>query len=454
MMNYTNGHTKTYTNGHKNGHAPANILPPHNREAEEAFVASILIDPAVVLEVHNTVKPEDFYQQHLGHIYRAVYDLVIDGAGVDPLTVGETLERRGVNVDLADLAGYLARVPTSVHAEEYGRIIRATAVRRGIIYAAGRVATMAYQEDSGPEEMLAQAQAEFMTLGQEQRQAHLFSTRQSAREFVDYLEGEDAPGITTGYIDLDRMLSGGLEPGNLYAFGGAEKMGKSAFVNWISLRNALDGRRVVRFSMEMSHRQKTRRDVGMMTGLSLVQLKTRKLSPGEYTKALAAVGELSETKMVIDDTPVVTPSHIRAVLTRLQAQWGGIDLVEIDYWQRMASDERTSDERGRLEATSQAVANIARDFNVPVIMPAQVVSKSIEARQDKRPGHADIFGSSALLKDAYLIAYLYRDDYYYPDTTDKPNRGELIIRMHREGPTGTVDLQWNGELAMYRNYQP
>ena len=167
--------------------------------------------------------------------------------------------------------------------------------------------------------------------------------------------------------------------------------------------------------------------------------------------AMETVGKLSETRMIIDDARGVTPSQIRATLHSTILKYGTVDLLEVDYFQLLEADKATSNRVSDLETISRKVVNIIGEFNVPMIMTAQVLSKSIDQRQEKRPNFSDIFGSSAPMKDAYFVSFLYRDEYYNPDTTSWPGEGELIVRAHRDGDTPTIGLVFDGPTATFKN---
>lgn len=423
-------------------------LPPHNETAERALLGSALIDPDVLLQLD--IKPDDFYRADYGATWAAMLDLVAAQKSVDIITVPEVLQKRGVTLPTAELIGLLAEVPTSINAPDYADVVRANAQRRALINLAARMTTAAYNDAGSVETIISDAETALIAVRQGEERGWLTTAQQNAGQFLDDLQAEETSTIPTYYLDLDRAI-GGLEPGAVYWFCAAEKMGKTSFVSHISLRNALAGRVVLRFSLEMSARQRTRRDIAMMTGLSIEQLKRRELTSAQMSQAMAAAGRLSEAPLRIDETPGITPSKMRASLNRVLMDYGRIDLIELDYFQLGEVDKPTANRVSDLETYSRNIAQIAREYAVPIVGTAQVLSKSIEQRSDKRPYLSDVFGSSALAKDGYLIAFLYRDEYYNPDTTEMPNTAELIIRAHRDGSPGVIMLNFHPATSSFRN---
>lgn len=425
----------------------AGLLPPNNKEAEEALIGSALIDNDVLMQVQ--LSPHEFYSRALGDVWAAMLDLARAGRPVDYITLDEVLSKREAGMTIIELMGFLSVVPTSINAPHYAAIIRANSQRRQLLYLARKLENEA-TKDTPVEMLISEAETGLIAIRQQERPGGLMTAKVNASQFLTALQSDAETAVPSYYLDFDRV-TGGLEAGSVYWFCAAEKMGKTAFVSRISLQNALAHRVVVRFSLEMSARQRTRRDVAMITKIPINRLRKRELSEYEMNQAFAAAGRLSELSLIIDETPGTTPSQIRATLNRVLMDYGRVDLVEVDYFQLGEVDEPTKNRVADLETFSRQLAHIAREYRVPVIGTAQVLSKSIEQRADKRPYLSDVFGSSALAKDGYLVAFLYRDEYYNPDTTEMPGMAELIIRAHRDGSTAVIDLAFHGPTAEYRD---
>lgn len=449
-----NGHGPS-GNGHKQpatAIAPYHVEsspPPHNIEAEQSLIGSALIDPDVFLQVQ--VQPTDFYNQRLGATWGAMCDLFHAGRNADVVTLPEVLTKRGIDVSIVEIMEMMHVVPTSINAPDYAAIIKANSQRRKLLYLSRQITQDAVNGASSIDNMITNIEAQLIAIRQKEQNGRLVPAKQNAEQFISFLQSDNELAIPSYYLDFDRV-TGGLEPGAVYWFCAAEKLGKTAFVSRISLKNALAGRVVVRFSLEMSARQRTRRDVAMMTHIPINRLKARQLSELEMSQAFAAAGKLSELALVIDETPGITPSQMRATVNRVLLDYGRIDLVELDYFQLGEVDKPSNNRVSDLETYSRFLAQgLAREYSVPVIGTAQVLSKSIENRSDKRPILSDVFGSSALAKDGYLVGFLYRDEYYNPDSTDVPGMGELIIRAHRDGAPAVIDLAFHGPTAEYRD---
>jgi replicative DNA helicase len=425
-------------------------MPPHNTEAERALIGSAMFDNDVILSVK--LSPADFYNQSLGQVWGAIVALVNGGKAADLITMDEVIKKRKLSVTIPDLIGMTNEVPTALNAPDYAAIIKANAQRRALIKLSTTTANSAYDEAGAVDGIINQAERGLIEIRQNETVSHLTRPPQNASTFIDELQSEETTTVPTYYRDFDRLI-GGLEQGSLYWFPAAEKMGKTSFVSRISLHNALNGRVVIRFSLEMSAKQRTRRDISMMTGIPITKLKRRDLTAEEMQRAFDAAGRLSQSALIIDQTPGVTPSQMRATINRVLLDYGRLDLIELDYFQLGDIDKPTANRVSDLETYSRNIAHIAREYSVPFIGTAQVLSKSIEQRGDKRPYLSDVFGSSALAKDGYMIAFIYRDEYYNPDTTERPNQGELIIRAHRDGDTPTIRLYFDGPTAQYRDLQ-
>lgn len=427
-----------------NGHYP----PPHNIEAERALIGSALIDNDVLVQVQ--VKPTDFYQAFLGKVWGAMRDLVHAGKSADIITLPEVLTKRDICLQPGFLIDLVAGVPTSINAPDYADIIRADAQRRAVIRLSQKAATDAYNGAQPIDDLLADTERALLEVRQKDTSTRLTKAKQNASQFITDLQSDKITTVPTHYLDLDRAI-GGLEKGSVYWFCAAEKMGKTAFVSRISLHNALNRLVVVRFSLEMSARQRTRRDIAMMTKIPITALKQKHLTKEQWAKAFEAAGRLSECALIIDETPGIKPAQMRASLNRVLMDYGRIDLIEYDYFQLGEADTPSKNRVTDLEYISRQMANIAREYDAPVIGTAQVLSKAIDNRSNKRPLLSDVHGSAALAKDGYMIAFLYRDEYYNPDSTDTPNQGELMIRAHRDGDTPTIGLYFDGPTAEYRN---
>ena len=284
----------------------------------------------------------------------------------------------------------------------------------------------------------------------------LVPVKEIARSFMDRIEelharGEDMIGIPTGFTDMDKLL-GGLNKSDLLIVAARPGMGKTSLQLSIALNAGLRlNKRVAMFNLEMSGEQLLQRLIAAETRIDSQRLRRGKLYDNEWEVFYEAVGRLANTQIFIDDTPFTTPMQLRTKCRRLKAEYG-LDLVMIDYLQLMQA-ERTSNNRVQeISEISRALKGLARELDVPVVAASQL-SRAVESRQDKRPQLSDLRDSGSIEQDSDIVMFIYRDEYYNPETTERPNIAEVSIAKHRNGPTGVVDLFWHGKLATFSNLQ-
>lgn len=435
----------------------ADQLPPHSLEAEEAVLGSLLIDPDAILDIASFLKPGAFYREQNKWIYQAILDLHEARDPLDFVTLTETLRQRSQLEDVggeAYLISLLNAVPTSVNAKSYARIVESAALRRRMISAAGTIANLAYDEDEDVNVILDRAEQTLFSISEERVTRDLKPVRDIARDYLDRIEelnarGEEIIGVPTGYLDIDRLL-GGLNKSDLLIVAARPGMGKTSLQLGMALHAGLrHGKRIAIFNLEMSGEQLVQRMVAAETRIDSQRLRRGQLQEQEWPIFLEAIGRLSETKIFIDDTPSITPLQLRTKCRRLYAEHG-LDMIMLDYLQLMQA-ERTSNNRVQeISEISRSLKGLARELDVPVVTASQL-SRAVESRQDKRPQLSDLRDSGSIEQDADVVMFIYRDEYYNPETTDRPNIAEVSVAKHRNGPTGVVDLYWHGKLASFRN---
>lgn len=434
-------------------------LPPHSLEAEEAVLGSLLIDPDAILEVASFLKPEAFYREQNRWIYQAILDLHEAREPLDFVTLTEVLRKRSQLDDAGGegyLIGLLNAVPTSVNARSYARLVEGAALRRRLISAAGTIANLAFDEDEDVNVVLDRSEQALFSISEARTTRDLIPVRQIARDYLDRIEelherGDDMIGVPTGYADIDRLL-GGLNKSDLLIVAARPGMGKTSFQLGMALHAGMRlGKRIAMFNLEMSGEQLVQRMIAAETRIDSQRLRRGQLHEQEWPIFLEAVGRLSETKIFIDDTPSITPLQLRTKCRRLYAEHG-LDLVMIDYMQLMQAERTNNNRVQEISEISRSLKGLARELDVPVITASQL-SRAVENRQDKRPQLSDLRDSGSIEQDADIVMFIYRDEYYNPDTTDRPNIAEINVAKHRNGPTGVVDLYWHGKLATFRNLQ-
>ncbi|MDX1686626.1 MAG: replicative DNA helicase [Candidatus Promineifilaceae bacterium] len=434
-------------------------LPPHSVEAEEAVLGSLLIDPDAILEVASFLKPEAFYREQNKWIYQAILDLHEARDPLDFITLADTLRKRSQLEDVggeAYLISLLNAVPTSVNARSYGRIVEAAAVRRRMLTAASSIANLAYDEDENVNVILDRAEQALFSISEERTTRDLVPVRDIARAYLDRVEelharGDEMIGVPSGFTDVDKML-GGLNKSDLLIVAARPGMGKTSFLLGMALHAGLrHGKRIAMFNLEMSGEQLVQRMIAAETRIDSQRLRRGQLYENEWPIFLEAVGRLSEMRVFIDDTPAVTPLQLRTKCRRLYAEHG-LDLVMVDYLQLMQAEYTSNNRVQEISEISRSLKGLARELDVPVVTASQL-SRAVENRQEKRPQLSDLRDSGSIEQDADVVMFIYRDEYYNPETTDRPNIAEINVAKHRNGPTGAVDLYWHGKLATFRNLQ-
>lgn len=434
-------------------------LPPHSIEAEEAVLGSLLIDPDAIYDVAGFLRAEAFYRAQNRWIYEAILALNERRDPIDFITLTEELRRRERLDELggeAYVIDLLNAVPTSVNATSYARVVEAAATRRKMIQAAGAIANLAYEEAEDINVVIDRAEQTLFSISEQRTTRDLMPIKQIAHEYLDRIQalherGSDIVGVPTGFTDMDRLL-GGLSKSDLVILAARPGMGKTSLQNAIALTAAMKhGKRVAIFNLEMSGEQLVQRMVAAETKIDSQRLRRGQLADHEWPIFMEAIGRLSETRIFIDDTPSITPNQLRTKCRRLYAEHG-LDLVLIDYLQLMQAERTTNNRVMEISEISRGLKGLARELDVPVLAAAQL-SRAVEQRQDKRPLLSDLRDSGSIEQDADIVMFIYRDEYYHPETTERPNIAEVNVAKHRNGPTGTIDLYWHGKLATFKNLQ-
>jgi replicative DNA helicase len=436
--------------------APAPPSIPHNREAEEAVVGAVLINPEVYYDVAQFLQADDFYIHRHKWIWEAFTSLHEQRIPIDLLTINEELDRKGQLSEIggpAYLTSLVNQVPTSLNAESYGHIVESHSIRRKMINAANSIASMAYNEDSTVDNVMDDAEKAIFNVSERRLKHDLQPIRTVLSEYYDRIDDlakrdEEIFGVPTGFIDLDKML-GGLQPSDLLIIAGRPGQGKTGFLLSVAKNAALTHKKhVAIFSLEMSNEQVVQRLIAQETGIDSQRLRTGKLHENEWPLFAQAVEVMSDTHIFLDDTPAITPLQLRTKCRRLHLEHH-LDLVIVDYLQLMGGDTRNDNRVQEVSNISRNLKVLARELNVPVLAAAQL-SRAVEQRTDKRPVLSDLRESGSLEQDSDIVMFIYRPDQYEKDT-NKQNVAEIIIAKHRNGPVGSVELIFRNALAKFEN---
>ena len=431
-------------------------IVPQNREAEEAVLGSVLINPEAYFDLAEFLDADDFYIHRHRWIWEAFKRLVETRSPIDFLTVTNELENQN---QLAEVGGaaYLTtlmnNVPSALHAESYGHIIEETAVRRRMLDAANRIAKLAYDEETGLEAVMDDAEKAVFGVSEKRISRDLAPINEVLSDFYDHISDlasrpDDIHGVPTGFIDLDRLLTG-LQPSDLIIVAGRPGMGKTGFALSLAKNAAQTHKKhVAIFSLEMGNDQLVQRLLAQQTGIDSQRLRTGKLQDDEWALLTHAIETLGDTRIFLDDTPGITPLQLRTKCRRLHLEFG-LDLIIIDYLQLMSGDTRNDNRVQEVSYISRQLKILAREINVPVLAAAQL-SRAVEQRADKKPVLSDLRESGSLEQDADIVMFIYRSEVYEDDPA-KQNIAEIIVSKHRNGPIGSVQLIFRKNLAKFEN---
>ena len=420
--------------------------PPQSLEAEQAVLGSILIDSRCVADIVGIVSPEDFYLKQNREIFETIYTMFNFSQTIDPVTVLNKMKELGVYQDNSrDYILQLMEItPTAANAARYAGIVREKAMLRGLAQAAMDISETVYSEVGTASEMLESAEKKIYGLRKGERNdslEHIGTILHKVFDRLTELSQSDSviPGLSTGLRDLDTKING-LNKSDLLLVAARPAMGKSAFALNIAVNVAKKYNKTVAvFNLEMSREQLAMRLLASESFIDMQKLATGKLNEDEWGKLCMASAALSQTDIRIDDNPSVTAAEMNAKLRRLD----NLGIVVIDYLQLMQGSGygKASDNRVNVVSDiSRSLKIMAKELNVPVICLSQL-SRGPEGRTDKRPMLSDLRESGAIEQDADEVLFLYRDDYYNPDSEEK-NVAECIVAKNRHGEVGTVKLQW------------
>jgi replicative DNA helicase len=438
---------------------PSTKAQPQNTDAEASLLGAILIDPDAIVKIADHITAEDFFDTKHLRIYEAVTQLYEKRSPIDVLTLADQLKNNGY-LDLVGGPTYLTEltnfVPTAAHAEQYADIIAGKAVRRRMMAAAQDIAVTSSDETRSVREIIEEAETKLFNVSQHhvgQNVVSLEAILAESFERLDDLHKDKAKirGIPTGFKDMDNMLAG-LQRSDLFILAARPSMGKTAFALNLAHNVAVQAKEpVLLFSLEMSKEQLVDRLLSMESGVDAWALRTGNLNDADFEKIGQAMGTLSEAPIFIDDTPGITVSDLRTKARR-EAHQRPLGLIIVDYLQLMSGGGRYADQGNRVQEISEisrGLKGIARELNVPLIALSQL-SRSVESRNPQIPQLADLRESGSIEQDADVVAFIYREEYYNPET-DRKKLTDILIKKHRNGPTGGIELYFDNEKQRFRS---
>ncbi len=423
----------------------AQRLPPQNLEAEQSVLGAMLLDKEALIEVAEIITSRDFYRETHQHIFQTLMDLFNKGEAVDLVTVCEELENKGL-LDKLGGAAYLATLanmtPTAAHARYYAGIVKEKALLRALIRSSTELIDKSYGYVENIEEFLDDAEQMIFDVARKKDSRSFVPLRDALEQTFEKLERlyerkSGLTGLSTGFPDLDNITSG-FQESDLIIIAARPSMGKTTLaVNIAQQMAAAEVHPVAFFSLEMSSEQLAQRLLCSSAEIDAQRLRRGFLSSEDWPRLTQAVGPLSELPLYIDDTPAISVMEMRAKARRLKLE-KGLCAVFVDYLQLMRGSERAENRQQEISGISRSLKALAKELNCPVIALSQL-SRAVEQRQDKRPILSDLLDSGGIEANADMVVFIYRDDYYYPET-EKKHVTEILISKQRNGPTGKVEL--------------
>ena len=432
-------------------------VPPHSAEAEKSVLGAAMLSKDALFDVMEVVKPADFYDENHKEIFQAMIDLNRKNAPVDALTVAEELKKRN-SLEMVGGRAYIASLssmtPTTSNAMEYGRIVAEKASVRRLIETADDIVTKGYDGTMDANQMLDYAESGIFEISQARQKGQYSHIRDVLVEnlaIIDRAEQMDGglTGITTGFSKLDEMTSG-MQKSDLIILAARPAMGKTAFALSLARNAAVKGKAsVMIFSLEMAKEQLTQRLLSMESKVDLQTLKTGRLERRDWDDLNVALDILSNSNIHIDDTAGISIMEMKSKCRRLKAE-AGLDLVIIDYLQLMNPEGKADSRTQEISVISRNLKLLARELDCPVLVLSQL-SRAPEQRTDHRPMLSDLRESGSIEQDADIVMFLYRDEYYNKEDTEKPGECEVIVAKHRSGPTGSVDVAWIERYTQFKD---
>lgn len=434
------------------------LVPPQNTDAEASLLGAILIDTDALVKIADKIDSYDFYDERHRYIYEAITLLYDRHSPIDVLTLSDqmkangTLEAIGGSSYLAELTNF---VPTAAHVEQYAEIVAQKALRRRLIKAAQDITTMGFNETNQLQELIEGAETRLFEVSQKHVKQDVTSLETilgESFERLDELHKDKGKirGVPTGFKDMDNLLAG-LQASDLIVLAARPSMGKTALALNLAHNVALESKQpVLVFSLEMSKEQLVDRMLARESGVDAWALRTGNLTDSDFEKIGQAMGTLSEAPIYIDDSPSITVSELRTKARR-EAHSHDLGLIVVDYLQLMSGGAKFGGDGNRVQEISEisrGLKGVARELNVPVLALSQL-SRSVESRSPQIPQLADLRESGSIEQDADVVAFIYREDYYNPET-DRRNITDIFIKKHRNGPIGSLELYFDKEKQRFR----
>ncbi len=434
----------------------AGRIPPQDTEAEKSLLGAMMLADGAMAEILTILRPDDFYELRHQIIFKAMSDLYDQHKPIDLLTLTAELKTQKKLKDVGG-APYLTElsnfVPAASHAKAYAEIIEKASTRRRLIKAGNNIANKAYAEDVNVDDLVGEAEKELFEVSDKIVKSDYVAMDQllaDALERIAELQRNKGAlrGLKTGFTDLDKKTAG-LQKGDLVIIGARPAMGKTTFAQNLAYNIAnINKKGVLFFSMEMAANEIVDRMISDIADVDNWRMRTGNLSDEEFSRIGDALGDIDELPIYIDDTSSMTIAELRNKARRAMHDHG-IGVVIVDYLQLMAGSDRYAGNRVQeVTEISRGLKVLARELEIPVVALAQL-SRNVTGRDDPRPVLSDLRESGSIEQDADLVMFLHRPDYYKKPEEEDTNVTELLIRKHRHGAIGVIELFFDGEKSRF-----
>ncbi len=433
-------------------------VQPHSKEAEQAVIGSMIMDKDALITASELLQGEDFYVQQYGILFDVMVELLHEGKPAELVTILNKLKEKGVSPEICGMEfirDVTDAVSTSANIKYYADIVAEKALSRKLIKITEGIANTCYTDKESMDAILEETEKQVFNIVQKRSAGEYEDMRQVVLRTLKNIEAAAKSqgritGIATGFRDLDYKLSG-LQKQALIVLAARPAMGKTAFVlnmaEYISMHSKVP---TVIFSLEMGKESLVNRLLAMNSRVDSQSILTGDLKDSEWADIMESARNIGESSLIIDDTPGISLSEMRSKCRKLKLE-KGLGLIIIDYLQLMTTTGRVESRQQEISNISRSLKGLARELDVPVIALSQL-SRAVEQRPDKRPMMSDLRESGAIEQDADVVMFIYRDEYYNPDT-EEPGITEIIIGKHRAGPTGTIKLKWMGDIQKFGNLE-
>lgn len=429
---------------------------PNDLAAEQSVIGAMLLDANAITTAADILTGEDFYNKQYGVLFETMLELRNSGAPVDPVTLQAKLKEKDVPPEVSNLEFLIDMrddAITPVHVKQYATIVYEKSMLRKMIRINEEVANSCYAGKESMETVLEDAEKRVFQLSQQRNTGEFVPIRQIVNNAMDKIDKASklsgyVTGVATGFIDLDYRTAG-MQPSDLVLIAARPSMGKTAFALNIAQNVAFRQKKCVAiFSLEMSKEQLVNRMFSLESNVDAQKLRTGQLADNEWERLIESAAEIGKSKLIIDDTPSISVAELRSKCRKYKMEHE-LSMIIIDYLQLMSGSGKNESHQLEIAEISRSLKAVARELSVPVLALSQL-SRGVEGRPDHRPMLSDLRDSGAIEQDADVVMFIYRDDYYHPDT-EKKGISEIIVAKQRNGPIGTVELAWLPEYTKFAN---